>query len=203
MFALRRFAVGQNARPHSSSKGGGMIFRPRYCANCGEKIERKEWHVWTSRRFCQVCESEFKGQDLIPRIVLLIAVLIGGVNGWDYLKRGAGADSGPTKQAKAVERPVASVAANSGAGSPANDDAAESQMARAANTPQPPPRSLADMQPSRTVTRRNDEAEGAMYYCGAQTKKGTPCSRRVKGNIRCFQHTGMPAMLPPDKLRVG
>lgn len=181
-----------------------MIFRPSYCANCGEKIERKEWHLWTSRRFCQVCESEFKGQDLIPRFVFLVAVLIGGVNGWDYLKRGTGADAGLTKQAKSVERPMASVAANSGAAlTPANDNAPASQMAMAANTPQSTPRSLADMQPSKTVTRGKDEADGVMYYCGAQTKKGTPCSRRVKGNIRCFQHTGMPAMLPPDKLKVG
>ncbi|MFN0277264.1 MAG: hypothetical protein ACKVRN_01545 [Pyrinomonadaceae bacterium] len=40
------------------------------------------------------------------------------------------------------------------------------------------------------------------YRCGAQTAKGTPCKHRVKGSVRCFQHTGMPAMLPPDKLKI-
>jgi hypothetical protein len=25
----------------------------------------------------------------------------------------------------------------------------------------------------------------------------------VKGNIRCWQHIGQPAILPPDQLRVG
>lgn len=41
-----------------------------------------------------------------------------------------------------------------------------------------------------------------VYICGARTKKGTPCSRRVHGPVRCWQHKGMPAMLPPEKLLV-
>ncbi|HEY5446713.1 MAG TPA: hypothetical protein VIJ87_20095, partial [Pyrinomonadaceae bacterium] len=35
-----------------------------------------------------------------------------------------------------------------------------------------------------------------VYLCGARTKKGTPCSRRVHGKVRCWQHTGMPSMIP-------
>jgi len=38
------------------------------------------------------------------------------------------------------------------------------------------------------------------YTCGARTKKGTPCSRRVHGPVRCWQHKGANAMLPPEKL---
>lgn len=45
------------------------------------------------------------------------------------------------------------------------------------------------------------EAE-TIYQCGARTKKGTPCSRRVHGPVRCWQHKGMPAMLPEKKLMV-
>lgn len=44
--------------------------------------------------------------------------------------------------------------------------------------------------------------EEDVYICGARTKKGTPCSRRIHGNVRCWQHKGMPAMLPPEKLVV-
>ncbi len=40
------------------------------------------------------------------------------------------------------------------------------------------------------------------YICGARTKKGTPCSRRVHGPVRCWQHKGLPAILPTEKLRV-
>jgi hypothetical protein len=44
--------------------------------------------------------------------------------------------------------------------------------------------------------------DGDIYICGARTKKGTPCSRRVHGNVRCWQHKGMQSMLPPEKLIV-
>ena len=44
--------------------------------------------------------------------------------------------------------------------------------------------------------------EDDTYVCGARTKKGTPCSRRVHGPVRCWQHKGMPAMVPIEKLRV-
>jgi hypothetical protein len=44
--------------------------------------------------------------------------------------------------------------------------------------------------------------EGDVYLCGARTKKGTPCSRRVHGPVRCWQHKGMPPMLPQEKLLV-
>jgi hypothetical protein len=39
-----------------------------------------------------------------------------------------------------------------------------------------------------------------LYTCGARTKKGTPCSRRVHGPVRCWQHKGAAAMLPQEKL---
>lgn len=41
-----------------------------------------------------------------------------------------------------------------------------------------------------------------LYTCGARTKKGTPCSRRVHGPVRCWQHKGDKAMLPQEKLRI-
>ena len=44
--------------------------------------------------------------------------------------------------------------------------------------------------------------EEVVYICGARTKKGTPCSRRVHQPARCWQHKGMPAMLPAEKLLV-
>ena len=44
--------------------------------------------------------------------------------------------------------------------------------------------------------------EETVYVCGARTKKGTPCSRRVHQPGRCWQHKGMTAMLPAEKLVV-
>jgi hypothetical protein len=44
--------------------------------------------------------------------------------------------------------------------------------------------------------------EEVVYICGARTKKGKPCSRRVHGPVRCWQHKGMPAMLTEEQLVV-
>jgi hypothetical protein len=41
-----------------------------------------------------------------------------------------------------------------------------------------------------------------VYSCGARTRKGTPCSRRVHGPVRCWQHKGLKPMLPLEKLLV-
>jgi hypothetical protein len=49
------------------------------------------------------------------------------------------------------------------------------------------------------ASQANDE----IYICGARTRKGTPCRRRVHAaGERCFQHKGMPAMLPLEKLTI-
>jgi hypothetical protein len=52
------------------------------------------------------------------------------------------------------------------------------------------------------TTTQAQTTEEEVYICGARTKKGTPCSRRVHGPVRCWQHKGMPAMLPQEKLKV-
>jgi len=45
--------------------------------------------------------------------------------------------------------------------------------------------------------------DDAVYICGARTKKGTPCHRRVHAaGERCFQHKGMAEILPPEKLAI-
>ena len=53
-----------------------------------------------------------------------------------------------------------------------------------------------------TERERPTEATEVVSICGARTKKGTPCSRRVRGTGRCWQHRGRPAMLPAAKLVV-
>lgn len=179
-----------------------MLFRPTYCANCGEKIERPEWHLWTSRRFCIVCETEFRGIDLLAKAFAAIGVL-GIVFGMsEYVNRSSSVN-------ETIAGRQTRVAAEKNVVSRASID---TSLAPQAVTREPVARvqqgNAAPMQlsavPAPTPTRiDNGPADGPVYFCGAQTKKGTPCSRRVKGNVRCFQHTGMPAMLPPEKLRAG
>lgn len=178
-----------------------MLFKPNFCANCGEKIERADWGIFTSRRFCPVCESEFKGLDLIPRAIVALGLLVGVLGLGSYLKTGSAATNSLAvrQPSKLVEqRPVVSPSSQQ----PIKIDPVLSQLANTqsvAGVTQTPP----GRQASSPAIKPKTEAEEAAYYCGAETRKGTYCTRRVKGNSRCFQHKGMPAMLPQDKLRIG
>lgn len=59
-----------------------------------------------------------------------------------------------------------------------------------------------DFPPIFSAKRVNDPEP--VFLCGARTKKGTACTRRVKeAGKRCWQHQGMPAMKdekPPSEL---
>ena len=179
-----------------------MLFRPSFCANCGERIDRPEWFPWTSRRFCQVCEIEFKGQDLIPRIIVGLGIIVGlfGVGG--YLKSDVPRyEQQALKQARRIDEPlspptkveasVAPVPRNESANS-----AVSGQLQRHSLSSTP---ITQDKLSSAGQKRATDEP---IYYCSAETKKGTPCSRRVRANTRCYQHIGMPAMVSAEKLSV-
>ncbi len=168
-----------------------MLFRPSFCANCGERIERAEWSILTSRRFCAVCEIEYKGHEWLPRAVIGISVLIGIFGFGSYLNSGStSSDLQALRQPRrlaelhdsdnrAVSRSVSNTRTETAAaGKPAQID-----FSSTSTTPAPA-----------KFARPKTEIDEPINYCGAETKKGTPCSRRVKGNIRCYQHAGMPAM---------
>jgi hypothetical protein len=74
-------------------------------------------------------------------------------------------------------------------------------VALAATNPPPNPEP-ASYGPDGSATERPTEATETTYLCGARTKKGTPCSRRVRFPGRCYQHKGLPAMLPQEQLIV-
>src|ERR1051325_2050860 len=54
-----------------------MLYRPSFCSHCGEKIERSEWPLLVSRRFCDVCANDYKLTDWFSRVVTLGAILLG------------------------------------------------------------------------------------------------------------------------------
>ena len=135
-------------------------YRPNFCCECGQKIVRLRWFLWTSRKFCVKCFRNFvKSHWLRPSVTLLALFLFG-------VLLGRGCRSAP--QPLIIERTTTPTA----------------QTAPASSAPQPSP-----------VLEQ-------LYTCGARTKKGTPCSRRVHGPVRCWQHKGAKAMLPQDKLVV-
>ena len=150
------------------------MYRPNFCSECGAKIIRLQWHPWTSRRFCGSCSQRLKKERLtLPFVASIVLLSIG-------LAAGHAARS--PMPPLIIERSATPTPAHSGNAAATeipnmkvSDPATESQHVRSAET---------------------------VYICGARTKKGKPCSRRVPEPVRCWQHKGMPAMLPPEKLIV-
>jgi len=130
-------------------------YRPNFCSECGERIVRLRWRVWTSRRFCDQCQSRIGNGQRWQRAGITVALLIVGV----LIGRAWRREPPPL----VIQRPA-------------------------------PSQTLTATQPAATIEQT--------YICGARTKKGTPCSRRVHGPVRCWQHKGEKAMLPLEKLIV-
>lgn len=177
-----------------------MLFRPSFCANCGEKIERSDWHIWTSRRFCDLCVTEMPVQEYAPKIVVGIAILASAASFLGYLRTESSRGDAPIARQRSIDN---SNLTTRKVASPSATAVAEISPSELNTSPSPQvPRTLAALPPPKPEPAVKAVVE-EMYFCGAQTKKGTPCSRRVKGNVRCYQHPGMPAMVAGEKLRAG
>src|SRR5215211_7950977 len=61
--------------PHSLSTNYSLTsYRPNFCCECGEKIVRLRWRVWTSRRFCDKCCPRFRKMHLLQRAFAIAAL---------------------------------------------------------------------------------------------------------------------------------
>lgn len=166
------------------------MYKPNFCSECGEKITRTRWRVWTSRSFCPNCERRYlKARILLPVIAAVALLSIG-------LALGRATRTQPPPLT--VQRGEMSIAplVSSKTGSDVEEAAATDTSASSAGaTPEP------TYGPNGTATERPTDPEEMVSLCGARTQKGTPCQRRVRGTgRRCWQHRGMPAILPPSRL---
>jgi len=155
------------------------VYKPNFCSQCGTKLLRLRWHFWTSRRFCNECARRLRKERFLPWLLAALALISAG-----YF---AGRFRRPAPPPLTIVR------------------RADSPL----NSPEDPGRSNArstttelGMGPKDTSKSSVEAPEEEVYLCGARTKKGTPCSRRVHGPERCWQHKGSPAMLPQEKLLV-
>ncbi|HXD33725.1 MAG TPA: hypothetical protein VN643_21570 [Pyrinomonadaceae bacterium] len=137
------------------------MYRPKFCAECGEKIIRLRWRLWNSRRFCDVCSPRFFKEQSMQLGALVVGILLTGM--------AFGRAMRPQPPPLIIQR----------------SEARTSNVAGSSN-------------PGNTAPLVTEE----IYMCGARTKKGTPCSRRVHGPVRCWQHKGVPAMRSQEKLIV-
>ncbi len=185
-----------------------MGYKPKYCCECGDKIEENlNRNLLASSRFCQLCETNFKLEDWMPRVILGLGLFFGIVGIGGYFLNHEPAANLAVKQSSAnllkanIESADRDVLPNK------ISDTDEMQAALVEDV-----QNKAEVEPLETpvigkvkVRQPRIEQKNAdlpVYFCGAQTKKGTACSRKVRGGGRCWQHEGREAMMPQKDLLI-
>lgn len=153
------------------------MYKPNFCAECSAKLLRLRWHLWTSRRFCNDCARRLRKVRLTHALFLSLGLLGAGFV--------AGRARRPAPPPLIIERR---------SDSPLDDSEQPGKSTRATTG--------SGVNSTEAKNSSPTTVEEEVYLCGARTKKGTPCSRRVHGPVRCWQHKGLPAMLPQEKLRI-
>jgi hypothetical protein len=164
-----------------------MFYKPKFCSDCGEKVERTVWKPWTSRQFCELCETDHKMGEWLPRMVFATGIL-GAVFGLGtYLQR----PEKPLNIIRTVQ--AADLTGKTGNAAPQ----AESGPAGPAEPSKTSDLNITNKEVSSPETQ--NPGSDNVYYCGAATKQGAPCKRLVKGGGRCWQHIGKPLFVPKSK----
>ncbi|MCW5961623.1 MAG: hypothetical protein KIS76_15780 [Pyrinomonadaceae bacterium] len=179
-----------------------MLYNPKFCCECGEKIERPDRKFWTSRRFCELCETDFVLTEWLGKAAVSAGLLFGIIYlGAAFLpsdvekQRAANAEVMPSNRSTGIRGDIDSNKTATREDTTFSLNAnASAAVPNVSKNPRP-----ALEQNTATVSKQTSSPV-AVYFCGAETKKGTPCTRRVKGGGRCWQHVGREAMLPEAKL---
>ena len=142
------------------------MYRPNFCCECGERVARARWRVWTSRRFCDACGRRFRRARVAKPLALSAALACACFI--------LGRASRPAAPAAVFERGALDLTRL-----PAPDSARTREARR--DSPLTPAQAKPEPAygPDGTANERPTDPTEVVYICGARTKKGTPCSRRA------------------------
>lgn len=179
--------------------------KPKFCCECGEKVRRAEWNLLTSRKYCEDCDGEFGSQDRWRIGFGALGVLLTGIFATALTLNSASPKPTISVQSKTAANVSPNTNAASANSSTANNvvaqTSAQTQSAPPSNLAQTP-KTLAANSASIAAAPRVEQSVDTAYYCGARTQKGTPCTHRVRGGGRCWQHVGKQAMMTQEKLLI-
>src|ERR1700741_4650443 len=57
--------------------GSGFLtrYQPNFCVECGAKLLRLHWYLWTNRRFCNDCARRLRRQRLAAAALVILTLL--------------------------------------------------------------------------------------------------------------------------------
>ena len=159
----------------SNYKESPAMYRPNFCVECGERLTRRGWRALIRSRFCPDCNHRLGGSVYAKMLVTVSLLVTSAFAMGRYLRQQA--------PPLIIQRP---------ANSPLSDSPLDLKDSKRAG---------GDPTKQRVESLNPIVADDKGYICGARTKKGTPCHRRVHAaGERCFQHKGMPSLVPLSKL---
>jgi hypothetical protein len=155
------------------------MHRPNFCVECGERLALRGWRARLRGNSCNACAHRL-GNAGSARTLAMIAVIVLSAFALGRWLRPA---PPPLIIQRAANSPLSDLPVNlNGAAKPANDEKENPASKQSANS---------------------GSVDDVVYLCGARTQKGTPCRRRVHfAGERCYQHKGMAAIVPLEKLTV-
>jgi hypothetical protein len=170
------FARRESTMISRKNKVSPAMYHPNFCVECGERLARRGWRARLSARFCDNCERRLGRSGWVKPVALIAIVAVSAF----ALGRHLRVPAPPLLIQRAANSPLSDLPLNWNGSVPTSDRGDKDKAG--------PPSVVAN-------------ADEPGYICGARTKKGTPCHRRVHApGERCFQHKGMAAMVPLEKL---
>lgn len=169
------------------------MYRPNFCAECGERLARRtrtDWRAqvkvwtgaWARASWCDDCARRLGRNGFASFVRALAFVSLVAISAFSF--------------GRYLRPPSPPLIISRAANSPLSDLPVDFNEAARATTRQENDSTDRDAALSQA-------ADEKAYICGARTKKGTPCRRRVHmAGERCFQHKGMTAIVPLEKLEV-
>ena len=147
-----------------------------FCATCGARLTERHWRSLIRGAACPDCWKR-SGRAARARSIIIVALMCGAAFGFGRYLR---ATPPPLTIQRAANSPLPDLPINLSAITRRNEADA-----------------------NRNPARNDAPIDETVYICGARTQKGTPCKRRVHlAGERCYQHKGMPAMVPLEKLTI-
>jgi hypothetical protein len=187
-----------------------MFYKPRYCTECGSELQDYGESFWLRSKFCEICKPNFKTGEFFSRFGGVGLAAIAAIFGVGTLLRQpvekplnlAKTEISNIAPAAKPTQKIENVLPNKVV-QPKQVDANQ-QVALLLKQPETQSaKQTFDKKTQQSVQELSQSfVPEVVYMCGAKTKKGTPCSRKVKGSVRCWQHLGQEAMLPAKNLRI-
>src|SRR6185503_1333945 len=142
-----------------------------FCSNCGEQLKANRANVLSTRSYCPRCAPRFR----LSRIVMIVNFAICLIIGYAF-----GRYNTPRQPFYLLGTPIDPVANSNKARETkaqanANNSTANNSTANNSN---------ADKSPARPESSTDE----VVKLCGAPTKSGRPCRRKVVGGGYCWQH---------------